>query len=92
MNSCILHSFKVKADISTLLNSLCSCLHVVFGPHNHFCLPDLTYDRKNLKFYLIFFVVFLGMIGPILSYCSRGNLREDNFFMLFDCEGRSCNS
>lgn len=55
-------------------------------------IADLTYDRKNLKYYLIFFVVFLGMIGPVLSYCSNGNLREDNFFMLFDSEGRLCNS
>lgn len=31
------------------------------------------------------------MIGPVLSYYSNGNLREDNFFMLFDCEGRLCN-
>ena len=55
-------------------------------------LPDLTCDRKSLKFYLIFFVLFLGMFGPVLSYCSNGNLREDSFFMLFDCVGRSCNS
>lgn len=42
---------------------------------------------KNLKFYLIFFVVFIGMIGPVHSHYSNGNEREDNLFMMFVKEG-----
>lgn len=65
---------------------MCSCLHIVFG-YNCLGLLDLTYDMKNLKFYLIFFVVFIGMIGPVHSHYSNGNEREDNLFMMFVKEG-----
>lgn len=65
----------------------------MFGFSNlkeNFFFLDCIFFNKKLKLYLIFFVFFIEMFDLVYSCYSSGNGREDNFFMMFVCEGRLC--